>query len=311
MVKTCCVYMFGCASCSAGKEKGLSFHRLPTDWCWYVLQGLPSSTRRMWRRSLEDRTEKERRQRWKKKRSWRTKRKLIRRKMMIGWEEVENLAGQNAEQPRRIFHGSEKKLMGNELVSENTEMAKIFPPCATKMFPPKPFPPSAFRFVRARWRIRKGPIYSQRLASFRIFDVHNFRSDNWSVRYPDWSLIEADEGTCTLRTTDNKQWRELGNHLEVGTPWITHLTLRTMCPLAKWTRNTVEKVTGIVRAQTKLRANHGKLLTRWRVIKQEVWQSKVFINQSSVAFSMRLFVHAELIRIGNQRKSPKSENACP
>ena len=27
MVKTCCVYMFGCASCSAGKEKGLSFHR--------------------------------------------------------------------------------------------------------------------------------------------------------------------------------------------------------------------------------------------------------------------------------------------
>ena len=50
MVKTCCVYMFGCVSCSAGKEKALSFHRLPTDWCWYILQGLPSSTRRMWRR---------------------------------------------------------------------------------------------------------------------------------------------------------------------------------------------------------------------------------------------------------------------
>ena len=37
----------------------------------------------------------------KKKRSWRTKRKLIRRKMTIGREEVENLAGQNAEQPRQ------------------------------------------------------------------------------------------------------------------------------------------------------------------------------------------------------------------
>ena len=35
------------------------------------------------------------------KRSWRTKRKLIRRKMTIGREEVENLAGQNAEQPRQ------------------------------------------------------------------------------------------------------------------------------------------------------------------------------------------------------------------
>ena len=45
--------------------------------------------------------------------------------------------------------GKEKKT-GNELVSENTEMAKIFPPCATKMFPPKPLPHSAFRFVRAR-----------------------------------------------------------------------------------------------------------------------------------------------------------------
>ena len=31
----------------------------------------------------------------------------------------------------------------NEQVSE---MAKIFPPCATKMFPPKPLSPSAFRF---------------------------------------------------------------------------------------------------------------------------------------------------------------------
>ena len=60
---------------------------------------------------------------------------------------------------RRIFHGSEKKKKtGNELESENTEMAKIFPPCATKMFPPKPLPPSAFRFVRARWRTRKCPI---------------------------------------------------------------------------------------------------------------------------------------------------------
>ena len=51
-----------------------------------------------------------------------------------------------------------KEKTGNELVSENTEMAKIFPPCATKMFPPKRLPPSAFRFVRARWRIRKCPI---------------------------------------------------------------------------------------------------------------------------------------------------------
>ena len=41
IVKTSCV--FGCASRSDGKEKGLSFHRLPTDWCSYVLQRLPSS----------------------------------------------------------------------------------------------------------------------------------------------------------------------------------------------------------------------------------------------------------------------------
>ena len=38
---------------------------------------------------------------------------------------------------RRIFHGSEKKKTRNELVSENTEMAKIFPPCATKNVPAK------------------------------------------------------------------------------------------------------------------------------------------------------------------------------
>ena len=40
-----------------------------------------------------------------------------------------------------IFHGSEKKRTGNELVNE---MAKIFPPCATKMFPPKPCHPPRF-----------------------------------------------------------------------------------------------------------------------------------------------------------------------
>ena len=33
--------------------------------------------------------------------SWRTKRKLFRQKMTIGQEEVENLAGQNAEKPRQ------------------------------------------------------------------------------------------------------------------------------------------------------------------------------------------------------------------
>ena len=53
---------------------------------------------------------------------------------------------------RWIFHGSEKNRTGNELVSE---MAKIFPPCATKMFPPKPLPPSAFRFGCARWRVER------------------------------------------------------------------------------------------------------------------------------------------------------------
>ena len=93
---SCCA--FGCASRCESKEKGLSAHRLPTDWYWYVLEGLPSSTRLMWRRSLEERTDKERRKRWKekkKKRSWRTKLNLFRRKndnrmrrnWKLGWPE--------------------------------------------------------------------------------------------------------------------------------------------------------------------------------------------------------------------------------
>ena len=67
-----------------------------------VLQGLPSSTIRMWRRSLEDRTDKERRRRWKKnnKTVMTNQTKTYQTKMTIG-REVENLAGQNAENPRQ------------------------------------------------------------------------------------------------------------------------------------------------------------------------------------------------------------------
>ena len=279
MVKTCCVYMFGCASCSAGKEKGLSFHRFRrTDVdmfckdCQVVqdeCEGVPWKTEQ---KKREDKDEKKKGheepnenlsdEKWrsdeKKLKTWLVRMQNSHGKVksnarvrgkaskvddeavlhtciptIFPWTKSATprnppeerrrqlavaLLRNTGEKPRArsastrlpFFQvvdrqdgadgcamsdtgpvetaadhqrsenwsrcgesGSEsssaaevggfsmarkRRKIGNELVSEDTEMAKIFPPCATKMFPPKPLPPSAFRFVRARWRIRKCPI---------------------------------------------------------------------------------------------------------------------------------------------------------
>ena len=60
-----------------------------------------------------------------------------------------------------------RKQTGNELVSE---MAKIFPPCATKMFPPKPLPPTARFVFDARDDVLSGPMtYSAFRQNFQNF----------------------------------------------------------------------------------------------------------------------------------------------
>ena len=86
---------------------------------------------------------------------------------------------------RRIFHGSEEKRTGNELVSE---MAKIFPACATKT-PAKTLATQRVSFWMRMmtcwtvpWRIDKGPIACDRRKRFlqnerRRADLQNVASD--------------------------------------------------------------------------------------------------------------------------------------